>query len=206
MDVRDLGPVQLDALREAANIGAGHAATALSQITGRRIMVQVPEVRIVPLEQAGTMLGDPGDVVAAVILRVLGDITARTLQVFPADTAARLPTLAGAGATAPAFPAGFGPMERSALNEIGNILVGAYIVALGQLLGLALTMSEPALEIDMAAAVLTTSYLNFGSEDDHVFCVGTNLVLEGGEDLRAHFLLQPDGPSLQTILRALRVG
>lgn len=205
MDVRDLGPVQLDALREAANIGAGHAATALSQITGHRIMVQVPEVRIVPLEQVGTMLGDPGDVIGAVILRVMGDLTARTLQVFPASTATRLAAL-GRAAASPAFPSGFGQVERSALNEIGNILVGAYISALGQLLGLALTMSEPALEIDMAAAVLTTSYLNFGSEDDHVFCVGTNLVLEGGEDLRAHFLLQPDAPSLQTILRALRVG
>jgi chemotaxis protein CheC len=205
MDVRDLGPAQLDALREAANIGAGHAATALSQITGRRIMVSVPEVRIVPLEQAGTLLGEPGDVVGAVILRVLGDVTARTLQVFPGSTAARLAALAGAG-DAPAFPAGFGDVERSALNEIGNILVGAYLTALAQLLGLSLTMSTPALEIDMAAAVLTTSYLNFGSEDDHVFCVGTNLVLEGGEDLRAHFLLQPDAPSLQTILRALRVG
>jgi chemotaxis protein CheC len=205
MDVRDLGPIQRDALREAANIGAGHAATALSQITGRRIMVQVPEVQVVPLEEAGTMLGDPGDVVGAVILRVMGDITARTLQVFPASTAARLAALGGA-TPAPPFPTDFGPFERSVLNEIGNILVGAYVSALGQLLGLTLTISEPALEIDMAAAVLTTSYLNFGSEDDHVFCVGTNLVLEGGEDLRAHFLLQPDAPSLQTILRALRVG
>jgi chemotaxis protein CheC len=205
MDVRDLGPLQRDALREAANIGAGHAATALSQITGRRIMVQVPEVRVVPLEEAGTLLGDPGDVVGAVILRVMGDITARTLQVFPASTAARLAALGGT-APSPPFPTDFGPVERSVLNEIGNILVGAYVSALGQLLGLTLTISEPALEIDMAAAVLTTSYLNFGSEDDHVFCVGTNLVLEGGEDLRAHFLLQPDAPSLQTILRALRVG
>ena len=204
MDVRDLGPLQRDALREAANIGAGHAATALSQITGQRIMVQVPEVSVVPLERAGTMLGEPDEVVCAVILRVMGDITGRTLQVFPGATAARLARLAH-GAEEAAFPT-LGDLDRSALKEIGNILVGAYLNALSQLLGLALTMSAPALAIDMAAAVLTTSYLNFGSEEDHVFCVNTNLVLEGGEDLRAHFLLQPDGDSLQAILRALRVA
>src|SRR5690606_2488187 len=204
MDVRDLGPMQRDALREAANIGAGHAATALSQITGQRIMVQVPEVSIVPLERAGTMLGEPDEVVCAVILRVMGDISGRTLRVLPAATATRLAQLAHGGAT-PAFPT-LGEMDRSALNEIGNILVGAYLNALTQLLGVALTMSAPALAIDMAAAILTTSYLNFGSEDDHVFCVNTNLVLEGGEDLRAHFLLQPDGASLEAILRALRVA
>ena len=34
-DVRNLSRAALDALREVANIGAGHAATALSQITGQ---------------------------------------------------------------------------------------------------------------------------------------------------------------------------
>jgi chemotaxis protein CheC len=168
-------------------------------------MVQVPEVSVVPLERAGTMLGEPDEVVCAVILRVMGDITGRTLQVFPGATATRLARLAHGGEEEATFPA-LSDVDRSALNEIGNILVGAYLNALSQLLGLALTMSAPAIAIDMAAAVLTTSYLNFGSEEDHVFCVNTNLELEGGEDLRAHFLLQPDAPSLQTILRALRVA
>jgi len=41
-DVRDLKERQIDALREVANIGAGHAATALSQLTNCRIMISVP--------------------------------------------------------------------------------------------------------------------------------------------------------------------
>jgi len=48
-DVRDLKELQLDALKEVANIGAGHAATALSQLTSRTIMINVPEVNIRPL-------------------------------------------------------------------------------------------------------------------------------------------------------------
>ena len=32
-DLRSLKALQIDALREVANIGAGHAATALSQLT-----------------------------------------------------------------------------------------------------------------------------------------------------------------------------
>ena len=49
-DVRDLKELQLDALKEVANIGAGHAATALSQLTDRRIMISVPEIAITRLE------------------------------------------------------------------------------------------------------------------------------------------------------------
>ncbi len=41
-DVRTLKALQLDALREVANIGAGHAATALSQMTNRTIMIACP--------------------------------------------------------------------------------------------------------------------------------------------------------------------
>jgi chemotaxis protein CheC len=204
MHAPGLGPIQLDALREAANIGAAHAATALSQIAGQRIMVTVPEVRVLPLEQAGTMLGAPDDVVCAVIVPVLGAVTARTLQLFTGATAVRLAAIARHGME-PSFPDGFGAGERDALERIGQVLVGAYLGALSQLLGMELAPASPALAIDMAAAVLTTSYLNFGSEDDQVICVDTNLLLEGGEDLRAHFLLQPDAPSLESILRALRV-
>src|SRR3954469_5340197 len=43
-----MSTARLDALREVANIGAGHAATALSTLTGTRIMISVPMVNIVP--------------------------------------------------------------------------------------------------------------------------------------------------------------
>ena len=45
-DLRRLTPRQLDALREVANIGAGHAATALSQMTEQRIMISVPQLSV----------------------------------------------------------------------------------------------------------------------------------------------------------------
>ena len=43
-DVRGLKELQLDALREVANIGAGHAATALSMMTNHTIMIAVREL------------------------------------------------------------------------------------------------------------------------------------------------------------------
>jgi chemotaxis protein CheC len=205
MDPRTLDAVQLDALREFANIGAGHAATALSRITNRRIMVDVPEVRIVPLEGVGEVLGEPERVVCAVVLKVFGDVEGRTLQIFPGETAARLTAMLLRTAE-PGSVGTFGLLERSAIKEIGNILVAAYLNALADLMGATLTMSAPGFAIDMAAAILTTSYLNFGVDDDFVMCVNTRLALDDGETLPAHFLLIPDEPSLRGILRILRVS
>jgi chemotaxis protein CheC len=89
-DVRDLEEIQFDALREVANMGAGHAATALSQMTNSRIMVNVPKLQIVRLENVPGLIGDPAMVVAAVMMHLLGDLTGRTLLIFPRASAARL--------------------------------------------------------------------------------------------------------------------
>src|SRR5438874_9708047 len=89
-DVRDLKALQIDALREVANIGAGHAATALSQLTNRRIMISVPQINIARLEEVPDLLGDPQEVVAAVLMHMLGDLTGRTLLMFPEAMARQL--------------------------------------------------------------------------------------------------------------------
>src|SRR5436190_20962376 len=89
-DVRDLKALQLDALKEVANIGAGHAATALSQLTHRRIMISVPEINIARLEEVPGLIGDSQEVVAAVLMHMLGDLTGRTLLLFPEPVARQL--------------------------------------------------------------------------------------------------------------------
>src|SRR5690606_4665748 len=121
IDVRELGALQLDGLREVANIGAGHAATALSQLTNRRITVDVPEIRVVPLESVPELIGKPDEAIAAVVMQVLGDLTGRTVQVFPGATASRLAGILLDRHHVP-FPEGFGEIEQSAIREAGNIL------------------------------------------------------------------------------------
>ena len=89
-DVRDLKALQMDALREVANIGAGHAATALSQMTHRTIMISVPEVNVRALEEVAELLGPPDQVMAAVLMQMMGDLTGRTMILFPDSSARQL--------------------------------------------------------------------------------------------------------------------
>lgn len=203
-DVRALKELQLDALKEVANIGAGHAATALSQMTNRTIMISVPEVNVRPLEEVATLLGPPDGVVAAVLMQMMGDLTGRTLVLFPEASARRLCDILMR--RAPGTTVTFEAMEQSGLKEVGNILVSAYLNALSDFMGMMLVPSVPSLEIDLSAAILTTTYLNFGRERDYVFCVETSFQV-GGEEahLEGHFLLLPDLPSLRAIFDAIRL-
>jgi chemotaxis protein CheC len=203
-DVMLLKDLQLDALREVANIGAGHAATALSQMTGSRIMISVPTINITPLEEVSSQLTEQEEPIAAVLMHILGDLTGRTLLVFPQPTAIRLAELMlrrPASATRE-----FGPLQQSAIKEAGNILAGAYMNALSEFMGLMLLPSPPSMVVDMSGAVLTSAHLQFGADRDHVFSVETQFLLsEHGESLRGFFLLIPDVAALQAILRAVRM-
>ena len=121
-DIRSLKALQLDALREVANIGAGHAATALSQMIGGTIMISVPTINVSRLEEVPPQISEPEEPVAAVLMHMMGDLTGRTLLVFPKPTAARLASLM---LRRPGSSEELGEMEQSAIKEAGNILSSA---------------------------------------------------------------------------------
>ena len=57
MDLTKLDERQLDGIKEIANIGSGHAATALSQLTKKKVMVNVPQVKILNVENLAYFVG-----------------------------------------------------------------------------------------------------------------------------------------------------
>ena len=203
-NVRDLTEPQLDAIREVANIGAGHAATALSGMTDRTIMITVPRVYVRPLEEACDLVGEPGAVVAAVLMHMMGDLTGRAMVLFPERAAHTVCDFLFR--RSPGNTATLGEMEQSGLKEAGNILASAYLNALSDFLGMMLIPSVPSLVIDLSGAVLTSAQLNFGHDRDYAFCVETSFRVEGASDpLGGHFLLLPDVSSLRSIFDAIRV-
>lgn len=202
-DVRNLSRAALDALREVANIGAGHAATALSQITGQRIMISVPQISIAAIEDVPNQIGAAEEPVAAVAIRIEGDLTGLTLLVFPQPIAYRIASLMMGGRAV----AQMGAIEESALKEAGNILSAAYLNALAEFLGMRILNSPPQLAVDMSDAVLSSTYVETSAGASHVFCVESEFQLQDdAAPLRGFFLLLPDPPSLRAMLTAIRVA
>ena len=201
---RKLREKEIDALKEVANIGAGHAATALSQLTKRRIMIDVPNVQICTLEEAASVVGN-GGVVAAVLFHVLGDLTGRSLLLFEKDLALQLADMLlgrEVGTTEV-----FTELEQSALKETANILTGAYVNGLADMLGLMLIPSVPSLAIDLSAAILSTAYIDFAYEQGHVIVLDTRFRFEPGDSsMSGHFVLLADPSSLEVILKAARLS
>jgi chemotaxis protein CheC len=88
MKFEDLNPMQLDALKEIGNIGAGNAATALSTLLNKRIDMTVPKIDILPFNEVVEILGGADALVAGVFLEVKGEAPMSILFVIPEDSVA----------------------------------------------------------------------------------------------------------------------
>ena len=125
-----LSPQRIDALKEVANIGAGHAATALSLMTGARIMIDVPTINVAPLSELIPGIAEEGAQIVSVLMDMHGSLKGHTLLALPLVTGRRLADLMlrrerRDGGT-------LDLLEESALKEAGNILGGAYMTALSE--------------------------------------------------------------------------
>ena len=171
---------------------------AFLKLTSQRLFQNIAR-----LEEVPGLIGDPQEVVAAVLMHMLGDLTGRTLLLFPEPVGRQLcdMLLKRPLGTTKAFET----IEQSCLKEAGNILSGAYMNALSEFMGMLLLPSVPSLVVDLSAAVLTTTYLNFGHDRDFVFCVETEFNIDAQDGLRGHFLLLPDLASLKAIFDAIRL-
>ncbi|MGI8546478.1 MAG: chemotaxis protein CheC [Gemmatimonadaceae bacterium] len=204
-DVKDLTEVQRDALREVANIGAGHAATALSLMTDTKIMISVPTITISALEELAPLIAAPEDSVALVPMEMSGGLNGHTILAFPIATAHRLAALMlhRDVIMSPLLT----ELEASAVTEAGNILAGAYMTGLSEFMRMTLLPSPPSLRVGSAREVLAAAAAKTGHRGGLVFCVETQFMIgNSGSSLPGYFLLLPDPASLGAMLAAVSVG
>ena len=200
--MQDLTPLQTDVLKEVTNVGAGHAATALAQLAGARIAIDVPQVYVSPLLDIVNRASVPGEDVCVVSMRVLGDLVGQILFVMHPSSAGQLIDIllrrpAGTSTVT-------GTMERSGLQETGNILASSFLNALARWMGKILLPSVPTVAIDKAAeAVKLVAHGQVGD----VLAVETSFLLDGDapRKISGVFVFLLEGSSLESILNTLRV-
>ncbi|NOU76408.1 CheY-P-specific phosphatase CheC [Paenibacillus sp. LMG 31458] len=193
---------QMDVLKEVGNIGAGHAATALSTLLDKPIDMLVPKVRMLPFEEICESVGGAETVVLAIFLRVDGDAPGNMFFILDLDAAKNmLRDLIGLHIE---DQEEYSELELSALNEIGNILAGSYLSSLADFTNLNMQPTVPALAIDMAGAILSYGLLQFGQMGDQALLIDTKF-MEGENEVQGHFFLIPDPESFGKIFSALGV-
>ncbi len=193
---------KMDVLKEVGNIGAGNAATALSQLLGKPIDMAVPKVQLLNFDEITDKVGGAEELVYAVFLRVEGEAPGNLFFILSPEAAKNL--LSRIAGIELSEGEELGEMELSALNEIGNILAGSYLSSLADFTSLSMYPTVPALAMDMAGAILSYGLLQFGQMGDDALLIDTTF-LEGQHEIEGQFFLIPDPESFPKIFKSLGV-
>ncbi len=188
-----------DVLKELGNIGAGNAMTALSQMLNCKIDMRVPKVELLEFNQVGEAVGGDEQIMVGVFLGVEGDVTGSMLFLVEVESAKHLIDKIMPGMTQPGTE--FSEMELSAMQEIGNIITGAYLNSLATITNLTIFPSPPALTVDMAAAIMSVPAIEFGIYGDNILLIQSQFFDE--VEIDGYFVLVPDIESYERILSSL---
>ena len=199
----ELNSLELDTLREIGSMGTGNAATALSQLLGKEVRITLPEVRIMGYNEAIEWIGGPEAVTAGVLVKMSGDMGGIMLSVQKLELV-NIILEAMLGQSIQGYE-DLAELEQSALIEIGNIMISAFVTALSGLAGININLTVPAFAVDMQGAILTVPMAEYGGMSDYLMTIGGNFVCNG-QEIPSHLLLSPDLRSLDFLLRKLGVS
>lgn len=154
----ELTDTQRDALVELLNIGFGRAAASLSQLTGHRVLLDVPEVSVHPVDRlSGALRPLLADEVASVHQIFSGTVAGDALLVLDYNAAGMLKELLTDEAPLPL------PLDASArevLTEVGNILLNACLGTFGNILQVQVSFSVPQLSLESLHGIVQSLLVN----------------------------------------------
>ena len=186
--------LQLDALRELANIGSGTASTALSAMLGRSVDISVPKAQALPFAEAVDSAGPAEQDVTAIVLGIVGEMQGTVLLLVPPADADAMCRMLGVEPD--------DEFALSALGEIGNIVGTSYINALAGMTGMDIEPTPPSTTTDMLGALVASVLAGAAMSGDVALMLDSNLLVEG-EDCSISFLLVPDQGGVELLLSRL---
>lgn len=201
-DYDEMGESALDVMREVGSIGTGNAATAISSLLQTDVRITLPSVKILGFNEAAQFLGDPEELVAAVLVEMSGEIKGIMLFLLKMDFInAVTETMLNRKIT---DYSELDEMSVSALTEVGNIIISSYVNALSGLSDMEIDLSVPAISINMLGGVLSVPIIEFGYETDKIMMITGNFIL-GQHKLDSTLLMLPDIQSLNKLLKKLAI-
>lgn len=188
--------LQIDALREVANTGSGHAAGDLSEMLGHSFSISVPRAVVTDLGEAVELTGGAETEMSAVAIRVGGDVEAMLVAMFTPAQAANLCMLLGIDADS--------DMGRSVLQEVGNVLACAYANVLAEMSGISFDVHPPDVMADMVGAIISSLVAATTRDIEHVLLIDSKIGVNDA-DAEMSVLFVPFDDGIDQLLQRLGV-
>lgn len=200
--LEDVNSMYVDVLKEIGNIGAGNATTAIANMLGLRIDMDVPNVQLLEVSKLGSAICAEDETIVGIFLEVQNDIEGSMMFLLKMDSAHYL--VNSLMMRDQSYMEPFDEMDLSAMKEIGNIIAGSYLSALSAMTNLVIAPSVPYIAVDMAASILSVPAIQFGQYGDNALLIETEF--EADVAINGYFILMPEQDSYDKILTSLGIS
>lgn len=198
--LEEFSDMEFDVLKEISNIGAGNATTAISEMMGIKVNMDVPVIKFLEFKELAEVIGGAENLVVGILLGLEKDIDG--MMMFVMDKHSAESVIAGILHTEVQPDSDFSEMGLSVLQELGNIIAGSYLSAISSLTGLSISPTVPYLSIDMAGAILSVPAIEYGKVSNKALLIQS----EFGDDtmtVDGYFILIPTLEAFETIFSSL---
>lgn len=193
----EMNDLELDILKEIGSIGGGNAATALSSMLSAKVNMSLPKVEILDFNEALVNVGDPEEVVAAILVEMSGELSGIMLFILTKEFSDEILFRMLGKTEADFFE--LDEIDSSVLMEIGNIVISSYITAMASLVNMSVELSVPQLAVNMLGGIMSVPIAMMGQHSDRIMMITGEFKIDG-KALNSNMLLLPDVESLNFIM------
>ncbi|MBF0125664.1 MAG: hypothetical protein HQM02_00480 [Magnetococcales bacterium] len=212
-----LSEMEEDALKEFFNMGLGMAAASLSQMVNNEVLLSLPQLKVVPYEEATQMLvSNEEEKLVAIRQNFTGELTGTALLIFPgAESLELVRTLLNEKMPLEVLM----ELEQETLQDVGNVVLNAFLESFTQMMSIQFEFesaeflkgsSSFLLDITSHLAAQKQSLEYSGSEvDERAFVLMMDFKTNDEEDaqhtLSGFVVLLFSQPSMEILKRELKV-
>lgn len=190
MQNREITNFDIDILGEIGNIGSGNAATALSEILNKTVLLTVPMVKVCGLNEIANVLGGAEEVRVGVFFGLSEALKGYVLFMVKESDAQKIKDIAANG---------YDIDVSSVFSEIANIISGAYVGSLAAMINDKIDITPPEVCIDMLGSLIDSLVACVLSVADKTVVIGTSLIIDD-EEISGFYVLLLEEESLNKML------
>ena len=200
--MREYSETHIDVMREIGTIGAGNAATALSQMLNHPVNITVPVAKTLEYSKVAEDMGGEETMIVGLLLMMSGEVEGMIMFLLHKDFA-HMMLNALLQSNIESFEQ-IDEMGFSAMKEISSIMAASYVNAISTMTGLTIKLSTPDVTVDMLGAILSVPAIHFANISDKMIYIEGSFTGKG-VTAPCNILMLPDMDSLNRIIAKLGI-
>lgn len=198
--IANLSDMHLSVLKEIGNIGSGNAATSLAEMLKTPVGMNVPTVEILNINDLANTLGGPENQVVGILFSLSKDFEGMMMFITEKKFA-HLVLNVLMDKRFDKFE-DLEEMDLSAIKEVGNIMVSAYISAISTMTNMSIRLSPPSIAIDMVGALLNVPAVEIEKYGDKALFIQDGFI-NNENQVTSYLILIPEVGYLKKIFQIL---